>query len=199
MDEHPPGVSPMYIPLILARKYPEIAKFGCVYMDNWPFAPPMMAVFNPDLMAQFTQDAARPKHEMMYREFRPFTGLNDLVTQEGQIWKMWRSIFNPGFSSKNVLSFVPAIIEEIRDFKVWLHAVAKSGRTAEFEQPTMKLTIDIIGRVALYAFQVEIAKALADQITGTLDCGSRLRTARFSLLSDLLLDGYLPTAVLPTS
>lgn len=149
MAESPPGTSSMYIPLIMARKYPEIAKYGCLYMDSWPFAPPMMACFDPDLMAQFTQDNARPKHEMMYREFDPFTGRNDLVTQEGQVWKTWRSVFNPGFSSRNVLSFVPKIIEEIRDFKTWLHEVESSGKPAKFEEPTMRLTIDVIGRVAL--------------------------------------------------
>ena len=155
MTEQPEAASAMYIPLLLARKHPELAKFGAIYMDNWPFAPPMMAVWDPQLVAQFTQDVARPKHPMMYREFQPFTQLNDLVNQEGQTWKMWRSVFNPGFSSRNVLSFVPQIIEEIRDFKAWLRTVEQSGKPAEFEAPTMKLTIDVIGRVALYVLHEE--------------------------------------------
>ena len=149
MTEHPPGTSALSIPLLFARKYPDVAKFGVVHLDNWPFAPPMAAVFDPDLMAQFTQEIARPKHENMYREFTPFTGLNDLVNQEGQVWKMWRAVFNPGFSSRNVLSFTPHIVEEIQVFKEWLRSVEKSGQPAEFEAPTMKLTIDVIGRVAL--------------------------------------------------
>lgn len=135
---------------MFARKYPERFKDGVVYLDNWPLAPPMMAVFDPDMMAQFTQENSRPKHEMMAYEFKPFTQLNDLVLQEGQVWKMWRSIFNPGFSSKNLLSFVPDIIEEVEVFKQWLHSLAKSGQVAKFITPTMRLTIDVIGRVALF-------------------------------------------------
>lgn len=153
MPEH---ASSMYVPLLLARQYPDMFKDGVIYLDNWPFAPPMCAVFHPDMMAQFTQDESRPKHPMMHREFHPFTGLQDLVTMEGQTWKMWRSIFNPGFSSRNLLSFVPEIIEEINVFKEWLRETAKRGDAPRFEEPTMKLAIDVIGRVALYVSSVSI-------------------------------------------
>jgi cytochrome P450 len=137
------------VPLLFARKYPEKFKDGIIYLDNWPFAPPMLAVFEPDMMAQFTQETSLPKHEMMHAEFMPFTQLNDLVLQEGQVWKMWRSIFNPGFSSKNLMSFVPDIIEEVDVFKQWLRSIAKTGEVAKFVHPSMKLTIDVIGRVTL--------------------------------------------------
>lgn len=148
--ENPQGISGLYVPFLLAQKFPEAGKYGVLYMDSWPFAPPMLAVWHPEMQAQFMQDKmSRPKHEMMIREFYPFTQQKDLLTQEGAEWKMWRAIFNPGFSMKNILSFVPKIVEEIRDFKTWLKSVEESGQPATFEVPTMKLTIDIIGRVAL--------------------------------------------------
>ncbi|KIW04869.1 uncharacterized protein PV09_04050 [Verruconis gallopava] len=146
----PPNTSGMYFPLMFARKYPEMFKEGVVYLDTWPFGPPMMAVIHPDMMAQFTQEKSMPKYELMKWEFAPLTGLNDLVNQEGQVWKMWRGIFNPGFSLRNILSFVPEIIEEVEVFKERLRELAASGgAVAEFEQPAMKLTMDVIGRVTL--------------------------------------------------
>jgi len=86
---------------------------------------------------------------MMIDEFRPMTQNNDLVTQEGQAWKTWRSIFNPGFSARNVLSFVPDMLEEVLVFKDWLYTVAASGEVTKLEDQATKVTIDVIGRVVL--------------------------------------------------
>jgi cytochrome P450 len=149
VQSQPVGASPLYFPLLFAREHPNILESGVIYIDTWPFGPPMLAAFDADIMAQFTQEKSLPKHKMMKREFRPFTGLNDLVNQEGETWKMWRSIFNPGFSATNLLTFIPHIIEEIEVFKNFLQDVAKSGNVVELEKPTMKCTIDIIGRVVL--------------------------------------------------
>lgn len=109
----------------------------------------MLVVFHPDIMAQFTQETSLPKHDLMRREFLPFTQCNDLVNQEGVVWKTWRSIFNPGFSAKNLLSFVPEMVEEILIFRGWLKSVAASGNVIKLEDQAMKVTIDIINRAVL--------------------------------------------------
>lgn len=144
-----PEMSGMYIPLLLLRENPELFSCGVAYIDTWPFGPPMLAVFHPDIMAQFTQETSLPKYELMATEFRPFTQLNDLVNQEGQEWKKWRSIFNPGFSAKNLISLVPQMIEEVLIFRDWLKNTAASGQVTKLEDQVSKTTIDVIGRVVL--------------------------------------------------
>lgn len=142
-------MSGMSIPLLLLRHDPEFFKCGIAYIDSWPFGPPMLAVFHPDMMAQFTQETSLPKAELMRIEFQPFTQLNDLVLQEGQEWKKWRSIFNPGFSAKNLLSLVPQLIDEVLVFRDWLKDVAASGQVTKLEEQAGKMAIDVIGRVVL--------------------------------------------------
>jgi cytochrome P450 len=118
-------------------------------MDVWPIAPPMIAVFHPDMMAQYTQVVSLPKAPLMRREFYPFTQCNDLVNQEGKEWRTWRSIFNPGFSMNNIIALVPEFLEEIQVFKDWLGSVAKSGEIVPLDDQAMKAAVDVIGRAVL--------------------------------------------------
>ncbi|KAH8778644.1 cytochrome P450 [Diaporthe sp. PMI_573] len=147
--KYPTDLHPQCMPLLLAQEYPEIAEQAVLYLDTWPFSHPMLAVFHPDMMAQFTQDNSRPKHTQMREEFHILSGCNDLVNQEGQVWKMWRSIFNPGFSVKNLMSLVPAFLEEIQVFRDWLNEIADSGQVVQLEAKAMRATGDIIGRATL--------------------------------------------------
>ncbi|KAF6838176.1 hypothetical protein CMUS01_04747 [Colletotrichum musicola] len=147
--KHQSDVFGNYIPLFLAMEYPKLAEAGVFYVDLWPLAPPMLSVFQPDMMAQFTQDTSLPKHKMMQREFFPFTQCNDLVNQEGPEWKMWRSIYNPGFSAKNLSAMVPAFVEEIQVLKDWLYGLAETGEVVQMQGQAMKTAIDVIGRAIL--------------------------------------------------
>jgi cytochrome P450 len=149
MANMPHRTSPLLVPLFLVREYPDLCSSGLVYLDMWPISAPMIAVFHPDMMAQFTQETSLPKHKMMRREFMPFTQCNDLVNQEGVAWKTWRSIFNPGFSAKNLVSFVPEMVEEILIFRDWLKSVAASGEVVSLENQAKKVTIDIINRAVV--------------------------------------------------
>lgn len=145
----PPALHGQVMPLLLSREYPEIMDAGALYMDVWPMSPPLLAVFRPDMMAQFTQDQSQPKHDNMKQEMKPFTGAADLATLEGQEWKTARSIFNPGFSLKNLLSLVPAFVEEVLVFRERLGKVADNGETVKMETYTTDLTVDIICRAVL--------------------------------------------------
>ena len=78
------------------------------------------------------------------------TGEYDLVTMEGDMWKKWRSIFNPGFSPKHLLSFVSAILEETTTFCGILREHERKGDVIRLKSLTDKLTVDIIGRVILW-------------------------------------------------
>jgi cytochrome P450 len=145
-----PNLANSLIPYMITLEYPEISKHGFTYLDMWPVSEQMIVVSNPDLMAQFTQDPSLPKHRQMPFEFGPFTH-GDLVTSNGQQWKTWRSIFSPGFSSKQIQSYVPDMIEEYRVFKAKLDACAAKGDVINMDKLTMRMTVDIIGHAVLGA------------------------------------------------
>lgn len=126
-----------------------MASQGVLYMDLWPFSDPIMAVLHPDMVAQFTQDVSMPKHPVMKTEFMPFSGCKDLLNMSGQEWKMWRSIFNSGFATKNLMALLPSFLEEIEIFRDWLGEVAKTGEVVPLDTQAMALTTDIIGRATL--------------------------------------------------
>jgi cytochrome P450 len=109
----------------------------------------MLAVYHPDMMSQYTVEQSLLKHEHLHIELQPMTQCLDLVSLEGRLWKTWRSIFNPGFSAKNLLQLVPEMMEEIEVFREGLRAAATQGKEIKLMQRAEKLTIDIMGRTVL--------------------------------------------------
>lgn len=133
----------------MTKAYPEIIKNGLVYFDTWPLGETTLAAFDPDLIAQFTQDRSYLKAQMVKTELEPLTGLNDLSSMEGQEWKTWRSVFNPGFSAKNLTALLPAFLEEIKVLKERLVKAAGSGNVIRMEETIQRATVDVIFRAAL--------------------------------------------------
>ena len=150
MAKYPPSLNGGYLPFIMAKEYPELEVPGLMYLDLWPISPPMLMVFNPDMMASVTQEPSLPKHTLLLEEFKPLTQLKDILTMSGAEWKRWRSIFNPAFSYKNILTLVPAFLEEIDVFLNSLKEAAESGEVIKIEQKATLCTIDIIGRAVWY-------------------------------------------------
>jgi len=124
-----------------------------IYLDIWPVNLPMMVVIDPDLSGQFTQDAALPKHEMVKDVMMPLTEGRDLNTLNGDDWKFWRTKFNPGFSTRNMLALLPDILEEVAVFGQTLSKQAAGdnawGPVFQLEEHTTNLTLDVIGRAIL--------------------------------------------------
>lgn len=141
--------SKLALPYALSKAYPDICTPGVVYLDTWPFGGATMAVFHPDLMAQFTQERSLPKAPLVARELGPLTGLRDLASMEGADWKFWRGVFNPGFSSKNLTAMLPEFLEEIQVLKERLVRAAESGEVVNMEQTVQMATVDVICRAAL--------------------------------------------------
>ncbi|KAF4995945.1 hypothetical protein FGRMN_4800 [Fusarium graminum] len=155
------------MPDLLARNYPEIAECGICYIDLWPISWPMLATFDPDIASQYTQETSMPKHEIIRGQFRPLTGLKDLVLAEGSFWKKWRATFNPGFSTQNISALVPEFIEEALIWKSHLNEVARENRVVPLEDCVMKATCDIIGRSVL-GTSLGIQSGVDDKIFPTL-------------------------------
>jgi hypothetical protein len=53
------------MPLLVAQTYPDFGRHGYIYLDMWPVARLMLTVWNPDMVAQFTQDTSLPKSVQM--------------------------------------------------------------------------------------------------------------------------------------
>ncbi|KAI0129584.1 cytochrome P450 [Xylariales sp. AK1849] len=146
----PPDAHGQWVFLLIKEEYPEVARDGIIYMDTWPISHPLVAVFHPDMMAQFTQVQSLPKFWWQSnKEFKHFSGGQDLVNLEGQEWKTARASFNPGFSAKNLLSLIPWFVEEAMVFRERFKKVAASGEIIRLEDDTTNLTFDIIARAVL--------------------------------------------------
>ncbi|KAI1209514.1 cytochrome P450 [Annulohypoxylon truncatum] len=136
----------------LKREYPDILNKGIMYMDVWPIGYPMIAVYHPDLMAQFIQENSLPKYWAMGQvEFKAFTEGEDLLNLDGPEWKKARSIFNPGFSARNLLSLVPNMIEEVLVFRERLRKAVLSDQVVRLEDYTTDIAVDIVGCAVLGA------------------------------------------------
>jgi cytochrome P450 len=101
------------LPMHIREKY----KLGpYFYIDLWPIADPFLAVFEPDLAAQFTTDYSTPKFGAYLDFMVPLAGHGDMVSSSGPHWKKWRSIFNPGFAGGHLMTLVPGIVDQVAIF-----------------------------------------------------------------------------------
>jgi cytochrome P450 len=119
------------------------------YIDTWPFGPPILAVAGPNQAYQITQSHSLPKFYALREYLRPMTGGSDLVTMEGTEWKSWRNIFSPGFSNGHLMTLVPEMMKEVSTFCEILREKARKPEIVSMDPLTTRLSLDIIGRVAL--------------------------------------------------
>ncbi len=129
------------------RRYPYLD--SAFYLDLWPFCPTMLIVICPNMTSQFTQDHNLPKWRNIRHFLKPITGDQDLLTMDGALWKHWRTIFNRGFSSKNILDLLPEIVGEGLIFKKVIRTHADKSDIIQLGELALKMTIDVTGRVVL--------------------------------------------------
>ena len=147
LRELPSDVHGHYLPGLIKRKYPDLSP--TFYLDNWPFATPMLIITSPAAAFQACQDHSLPKFSALRAFMTPLTGGQDLVTMEGKQWQTWRTIFNPGFSAGHLMTLVPGFVKDTSTFCEILRDHAKGGRIFSLEQAAIRVTMDIIGRVSL--------------------------------------------------
>lgn len=130
------------------RRYPALGP--AFYLDIWPFGDLILIVIDPVMIAQFCQpDHLLPKHPGVKNFLNPITGGYDLNCLEGDSWKLWRRLFNPGFNSGHLLKHVPSVVEEVLIFREDLRRLAKEGKMFSFEKHALNVTIDVIGKLVL--------------------------------------------------
>lgn len=143
----PKDAHPQYLPDQIRRTMPELGPV--YYLDTWPFGPVMMVVSSPSTLYQMTQEHSLPKYHALRRFLRPLTDGLDIVTMEGQTWKHWRSVYNPGFSNNHLMTLVPDIVKETATFCQVLQEHANAQDIFPMKGHADNLAMDVIGRVVL--------------------------------------------------
>ena len=146
-SKHPPDANAQYLADMVRRECPELGPM--YYIDNWPFGPQILVVASTHGLYQITQEHSLPKYHAMKTFLHPITGGPDLVTMEGDLWKKWRGIFNPGFSASHLMTLADAMVEETQRFCDILQEHARDGKLFRMKTLTDNLTMDIIGRIVL--------------------------------------------------
>ena len=144
----PSDAHPLYLPDQLRRKYPDMGRV--FYLDMWPFSTPILFAESPSAAYQLIQEHQLPKAYPILSFMYPLTKNNDLVTMEGQPWKDWRAVFNPGFSANNLIKLVPRVLEAVSTYSDILAEHAQMKDMFHLERITIGMTMDIIGVVTLY-------------------------------------------------
>lgn len=143
----PKDAHPNYLPDIIRRELPDLGPI--YYLDTWPFGPQMLVVSSTRGLYQITQEHSLPKFHAMKYFLEPITGGLDIVTMEGDLWKTWRGIFNPGFSASHLVTLTSSVVEETSRFCEILQQRLEDQKMFRMKDLTDNLTMDIIGRVVL--------------------------------------------------
>jgi cytochrome P450 len=143
----PVDVNENYLPDQIRRALPDLGPI--YYIDAWPLMTPTLIVASPETLQQITQDPVLPKFPATREYMKPLTNGVDLVSMDGQQWKTWRGVFNPGFSSINLMNQVPGIVEETMVFCETLAKRVTRKYPWEVKILTDNLAMDVVGRVVL--------------------------------------------------
>jgi len=119
-------------------------------MDYWPIHEPLLMVSSPEVAVQVSNKYTLQKPHNSSKSFAPIVGGDSLISMNGEDWKTWRVLFNPGFSANHMMDLVPAIVDSVDVFCSLLREKANAG-IFSLSEMTMRLTMEIITRVTLDA------------------------------------------------
>lgn len=68
---------------------------------------------------------------------------------EGDLWKTWRGVFNPGFSANYISNLTSGMVEKTEEFCGILEDLSRSRQIFHMKHLTDNLTVDIIGRIVM--------------------------------------------------
>lgn len=122
-----------------------------IYLDLWPLLnQPLIYATSPEACYQLTQQKPeQPRHPMFSWAMAPVTGGKDLIAMDIPTHRLWRSKLNPGFSTQNILSQTPLLIEEINIFVAKLRDRASKEETFSMYDHLVALAFDVITRGSL--------------------------------------------------
>ncbi len=143
----PQDANPQYLPDMIRRAMPDLGPV--YYLDMWPLGPRMLVVASPGSLYEVTQKHSLPKYHALKFFLEPIADGLDIVTMEGEIWRTWRGIYNPGFSANNLMTLTSGMVEETAKFCDNLDIHSRSHDIFKMKDLTDFLALDIIGRVVL--------------------------------------------------
>ncbi|KAK8880043.1 VerA protein [Apiospora arundinis] len=168
-----------------------------VYLDMWPFLKdPVVVVFDATASADFMSSRTLQKHPITKDFLRPLTEGLDILSSHGELWKKWRSAFNPGFSPRNIISLIPELLYEMQVFSENMEKRAgKDGAWSpvfQLQSDTTKLTLDVI-------FRASVGNQLGEQSSVS---GSPLKLALLDQIHEMEAGGdvarsFFKTGFLP--
>ena len=128
----------------LSTRFPS----GMFYINMWPFHGTWLIVTTPSGASQ-CQALNFRKPEIVSRPLEVVAGGPNLSSMNGETWKRWRSLINPGFNPNYMVGLVPLIADEVAVFCDLLRKRARQGKVFQLEDMALRLTMDTIGTVAL--------------------------------------------------
>lgn len=147
MSKLPEDAHPHYLADQLRQTYPDMGPI--FYLDAWPFLTLTLVVTSPATLAQITTEHVLPKFAAIKDYMYPLANGMDIVSMNGQEWKYWRDVFNPGFSASHLMTLVPDIVKQTMVFLDILHDHVSKQDIFRMKNLTDNLTMDIIGKVVL--------------------------------------------------
>ncbi|KAI0536510.1 putative cytochrome P450 [Xylaria digitata] len=141
----PPDAAVAFAMRDLCQEYANTEVF---VMDFWPIYPALFTLFGPETITQVCNKYNLPKPSVASRSMKPVVGGLSLVSMNGDEWKYWRSLFNPGFSTGTMLNNVPHIVDSAVVFRNKLIENVDKGIVL-LDELTTKLTMEIILKVTL--------------------------------------------------
>lgn len=129
----------------LAREHSDTEIF---LMDFWPVYPPLLMVYDPDAAVQISTKYNLPKTTMHLQFMKPITGGPSLISMSDREWKLWRSLFNPGFSTSAMMDSLPHIVKSVQIFQAKLKEATQEG-IIYLDNLTTRMTMDVIMKTTL--------------------------------------------------
>lgn len=145
VDRIPPDAAVAFAMRDLCEEFADTELF---LIDFWPVYPPLFTVFGPEPIHQICNKYNLPKTAIVSQFMQPVTGGPSLLSMNGDAWKKWRSVFNPGFSPGAMLNNVPHIVDSVLVFREKMIGMVGKGMFSLDELAT-KLTMEIILKVTL--------------------------------------------------
>lgn len=145
VDEIPPDAAVAYAMRELSKHFTDTELF---LMDFWPVYPPLYVVFGPGPISQICNKYNLPKDAIVTQFMQPVTGGPNMLTLNGDEWKKWRSLFNPGFSSGAMLNNIPHIVDSVLLFREKLIRRI-GGEMFSLDEMTKRLAMEVILKVTL--------------------------------------------------
>ncbi|PHH79136.1 hypothetical protein CDD82_2575 [Ophiocordyceps australis] len=144
-DKIPPDATVTYALRDLSKEFADTEVF---LIDSWPVVKAFLMLTGTKASMQVCNEYNMPKSAIVARVMRPVTGGPDLVSMNGQEWKYWRRIFNPGFSSGAMLNNVPHVVDSVLVFREKLVEMVGKGMFS-LGDFTTRLTSEVILKVTL--------------------------------------------------